>query len=59
MFSLVLKHSVAGESVNKKINRLIKIMNKKKIDYIFISSGENICWLLKYKRKRSSKFSSC
>ena len=37
---------VAGESVNKKIGRLIKIMKKKKIDYTYISSGENICWLL-------------
>ncbi len=37
---------VAGENVNKKINRLIRIMKKNKIDYTFISSGENICWLL-------------
>ena len=35
-----------GESTNKKIDRLIKIMKKEKIDYSFISSGENICWLL-------------
>ncbi len=41
-----LNHKVAGESENRKINRLIKIMKKKKIDYTFISSGENICWLL-------------
>ena len=37
---------VAGENVNKKINRLIQIMKKNKVDYTFISSGENICWLL-------------
>ena len=37
---------IAGESVKQKINRLIKIMIKKKVDYIYISSGENICWLL-------------
>ncbi len=37
---------VAGENVNRKINRLVQIMKKKKIDYKFISSGENICWLL-------------
>ncbi len=37
---------VAGESVNSKINRLIQIMKNKKIDYTYISSGENICWLL-------------
>ncbi len=41
-----LYSDVAGESVNKKIGRLIKIMKKKKIDYTYISSGENICWLL-------------
>ncbi len=37
---------VAGENENRKIDRLILIMKKKKIDYTFISSGENICWLL-------------
>ena len=41
-----LNPDVTGESVNKKIGRLIKIMKKKKIDYTYISSGENICWLL-------------
>ncbi len=42
---------IAGESVTSKINRLIKIMKKKKIDYNFISSGENICWLLNMRGK--------
>ena len=42
---------VAGESINKKINRLVKIMKKKKIDYTFISSGENVCWLLNIRGK--------
>ena len=42
---------VAGESVKNKINRLTQIMNKKKIDYNFISSGENICWLLNIRGK--------
>ncbi len=37
---------VAGENINRKINRLVQIMKKKEIDYTFISSGENICWLL-------------
>ncbi len=46
-----LDPSVAGESVNSKINRLIKIMKTKKIDYNFISSGENICWLLNIRGK--------
>ena len=46
-----LDPAVAGESVNSKINRLIKIMKTKKIDYNFISSGENICWLLNIRGK--------
>ena len=41
-----LDHIVTGERETKKIDRLIKIMKKKKIDYTFLSSGENICWLL-------------
>ncbi len=41
-----LNPAVTGESVNKKIDRLIQIMKKKKNDYTYISSGENICWLL-------------
>ena len=42
---------IAGETTNNKIDRLIKIMKKKKIDYTFISSGENICWLLNIRGK--------
>ncbi len=48
-FSLETK--IAGESVNKKLDRLVKIMVKKKISYNFISSGENICWLLNIRGK--------
>ena len=46
-----LNSFITGESVNQKINRLINIMIKKKIDYIFISAGENICWLLNIRGK--------
>ncbi len=46
-----LETSTAGESTNQKINRLIGIMKKNKIDYNFISSGENICWLLNIRGK--------
>ena len=42
---------VAGESVKKKIERLIKIINKNKIDNLYISSGENVCWLLNIRGK--------
>jgi Xaa-Pro aminopeptidase len=41
-----LDHKISGESSNSKINRLIKIMNSKKIHNIFISAAENIAWLL-------------
>ncbi len=46
-----LDNIVAGESVDSKISRLIQIMKKKKIDYNFISSGENVCWLLNIRGK--------
>ena len=46
-----LKSAVSGESTNQKINRLIKTMLKKNIDYSFISAGENICWLLNIRGK--------
>ena len=43
--------TVAGESVKNKIERLIKIINKNKIDNLYISSGENVCWLLNIRGK--------
>ncbi len=46
-----LKTKIAGESVEQKVNRLIKIMSKRKINYIFISASENICWLLNIRGK--------
>ena len=50
-FFYSLKTSVVGESPLQKINQLVKTMNNKKIDYIFVSSGENICWLLNIRGK--------
>ena len=46
-----LNSNVAGNSVNQKLNQLIKIMLKRKIDYIYVSAGENICWLLNIRGK--------
>ena len=43
--------NVAGESVKNKIGRLIKIIKKNKIDNLYISSGENVCWLLNIRGK--------
>ena len=41
-----LKNDISGESSLSKINRIIKLIKKKKLNYIYISAGENICWLL-------------
>ena len=46
-----LNSNVAGKSVSQKINQLIKIMFKRKFDYIYVSAGENICWLLNIRGK--------
>ena len=41
-----INSSVVGESSKSKINRLNKILKSEKLDNLFISSGENLCWLL-------------
>ena len=46
-----LDEKITGESSNSKINRVIKILNKKKIDYLFVSAGENVCWLMNIRGK--------
>ena len=46
-----LDNKIVGESSKSKINRVVKILNKKKIDYFFVSSGENICWLMNIRGK--------
>ncbi|MDC2969311.1 aminopeptidase P family protein [Candidatus Pelagibacter sp.] len=43
--------SVVGESSKSKINRLNKILENEKLDNLFISSGENVCWLLNIRGK--------
>ncbi len=43
-FSLNKKN--AGESINSKLNKLVSILKKKKLDNIFISAPENCAWLL-------------
>ena len=42
---------VAGESIKSKVKRLKKIIENEKIDNLFISSGENVCWLLNIRGK--------
>ena len=46
-----IKNSIAGESSYNKIKRLNKIIKNKKIDNLFISSNENVCWLLNIRGK--------
>ena len=47
----ILDDKVVGESVNSKINKLILILKKNKIDNIFISAPENVAWLLNLRGK--------
>ena len=46
-----LDKKIVGESSKSKINRVIKILNKKNIDYLFVSAGENVCWLMNIRGK--------
>ena len=46
-----IDHKIIGETIKSKINRLKKILKKNKIDNLFISSGENVCWLLNIRGK--------
>ena len=41
-----LSDNVAGEKITSKLNKLYKILKKKKIQNIFISAPENCAWLL-------------
>ena len=46
-----LNQNVVGESSNSKISRVVNLLNKKKIENLFISAGENVCWLLNIRGK--------
>ncbi len=46
-----LNEQITGEKIYSKINKLFKILNKKKIDNIFISAPENVAWLLNLRGK--------
>ena len=41
-----LNKDIAGETIQSKINRVSKILNKNNIDNLFISAPENSAWLL-------------
>ncbi len=46
-----LNKNVTGENLESKISRLTKILKKKKVNYLFVSAGENVCWLLNIRGK--------
>ena len=46
-----ISSSISGESSQSKIKRLKKIIKRKEIDNLFISSNENVCWLLNIRGK--------
>ena len=51
-----LKDKYSGQSPNTKIRRLSKILLKNKVDFQFISSSENVAWLVNL-RGADSEFS--
>ena len=46
-----LNDNIAGENSNSKITRVLKLLDKKKIENLFVSAGENVCWLLNIRGK--------
>ena len=48
-----LPNKAVGQSYRIKINKLISLLNKKKVNFQFISAGENIAWLLNLRGQES------
>ena len=46
-----LKNEIIGESSTSKINKISKFLKKKKSDYLFVSSPENVAWILNIRGK--------
>ena len=46
-----LKQSIIGETSNSKIKKISNFLNKKKIDYLYVSASENVNWLLNIRGK--------
>ena len=42
----ILSQKITGNTTKRKIDELLKILKKRKIDNIFISAPENVAWLL-------------
>ncbi len=41
-----LDDKIVGESYKKKISKITKYLNSKKLDYLFVTAPENVAWLL-------------
>jgi Xaa-Pro aminopeptidase len=41
-----LKTKSVGESYQSKLNKILKILKSKKVDYLFVSAPENVAWLM-------------
>ena len=50
-FVYSMDDSITGENIDSKIKRLKKIIKRIGIDNLFISSNENVCWLLNIRGK--------
>ena len=46
-----LDERISGETTISKKKKIFKVLKKKKINYLYISSGENLCWLLNIRGK--------
>ena len=51
----VLPKKATNQNYKLKINKLIKVLLRKKVDFQFISASENIAWLLNI-RGQDSEF---
>ena len=49
----ILPEKAVGQNYILKINKLLNILKKKKVDFQFISASENIAWLLNIRGKDS------
>ncbi len=41
-----LSNKIVGENIFSKISKIKKFLKKCNIDYLFVSAGENVCWIL-------------
>ena len=51
----ILPKNATGQNYKSKVKKVIKMLNKKKIDIQFVSASENIAWLLNI-RGQDSEF---